>query len=238
MSEAITKTTAPRRGREVSKSDTAHTDAGLINLCDEFLAIDEEHARQRKAAEGGARERLCERTAARSRELLRTIFATPATTPQSLGAKAKIASKLVSRDNYGVPLDRDCPLNSLATDILAQAAKAQEPDGELLAAAADFHRMRAEDKAFWNVTEDDPGNKHADAFNQPDGLWTRIGYAIQRVSDLSAATPEGLRAKASVLEEIIRQEHRAQLEADCEDGGIMKSPRSIILLTMWPSSVV
>jgi hypothetical protein len=81
--------------------------------------------------------------------------------------------------------------------------------------------MRVEDKAFWKATKDDPGNKHADASNAPDGLWTRIGVAIQRVSNLIAATPEGLRAKASVLEEIIRQEHRRQLEEGCEDEEIM-----------------
>jgi hypothetical protein len=59
----------------------------------------------------------------------------------------------------------------------------------LLAAAGDFHRMRAEDKAFWKVTKDDPGNKHADAFNQPDGLWTRIGGAVQRVSNRGQPRP-------------------------------------------------
>jgi hypothetical protein len=97
----------------------------------------------------------------------------------------------------------------------------QESDGELLAAAADFHRMRAEDKAFWKVTKDDPGNKHADAFNAPDGLWVRTSGAVQRVSDLAAATPEELRAKASVLEDLIREHHGRQLEEGCEDEEIM-----------------
>jgi hypothetical protein len=205
---------------EAVQKDTPSRDAWLINLCDEFLAIDEEHTRLRKAAEGGARERFCGRTAARSRELLSAIFGGHAK-PLGLAAKAKIASKLVSRDVGGQPDERDRPLDSLATDILALAAKDQGPDGELLAAAVDFHRMRAEDKAFWEVTKDDPGNKHADAFNQPDGLWVRISGAVQRVSNFAATTPEGLVAKASVLEEIIRQEHRAQLEADCEDEEIM-----------------
>ncbi len=107
------------------------------------------------------------------------------------------------------------------TAVSAQTKRDQHPDRELLAAAGDFHRMRAEDKAFWKVTKDDPGNKHADAFNQPDGLWTRIGGAVQRVSNLPAVTPEGLRAKATVLEEMIRQQHSTQLEEGCEDEEIM-----------------
>ena len=96
----------------------------------------------------------------------------------------------------------------------------QGPDAELLAAAGDFHRMRAEDKAFWKATKDDPEDKYANAFNQPDGLWVRISGAVQRVSDLPAVTSEGLRAKATVLEAVIRQEHRAQLEEGCEDEEI------------------
>ena len=105
--------------------------------------------------------------------------------------------------------------------VSAQTERDQHPDRELLAAAGDFHRMRAEDKAFWKVTKVDPGNKHADAFNLPDGLWTRIGGAVQRVSNLPATTPEGLRAKATVLEEMIRQQHSPQLEEGCEDEEIM-----------------
>jgi hypothetical protein len=105
--------------------------------------------------------------------------------------------------------------------VSAQTVRDQHPDRELLRGAGDFHRMRAEDIAFWKVTKDDPGNKHADAFNQPDGLWTRIGGAVQRVSDLPAVTPEGLRAKATVLEEMIRQQHSTQLEEGCEDEEIM-----------------
>ena len=81
--------------------------------------------------------------------------------------------------------------------------KGSTPGRELLAAAGHFHRMRAEDKAFWKVTKDDPGNKHADAFNQPDGLLTRIGGAVQRVS------------------EMIRQQHSTQLEEGCEDEEIV-----------------
>jgi hypothetical protein len=71
------------------------------------------------------------------------------------------------------------------------------------------------------VTREDPGNKHADAFNRPDGLWIRIGGAVQRVADLPATTSEGLRAKATVLEEMIRQQHSTQLEEGCEDEEIM-----------------
>jgi hypothetical protein len=84
-------------------------------------------------------------------------------------------------------------MKTAQTAVSAQTERDQHPDRELLAAAGNFHRMRAEDKAFWKVTKDDPGNKHADAFNQPDGLWTRIGGAVQRVSNLPAVTPEGLR---------------------------------------------
>jgi hypothetical protein len=102
---------------------------------------------------------------------------------------------------------REAANETTKTAVSAQTERDQHPDRELLAAAGDFHRMRAEDKAFWKVTKVDPGNKHADAFNLPDGLWTRIGGAVQRVSNLPATTPEGLRAKATVLEEMIRQQH-------------------------------
>jgi hypothetical protein len=129
MSEAITKTTPTRRRRGVSKSDSAHADAWLVELCEEFTAIDEERARvglHGHAVPGSrddlAYERLCNRTARRVAALFSTIFATPATTPQGLAAKAKIAAKLVSRNNNGEPFYRDRPLNSLAADILSQAA--------------------------------------------------------------------------------------------------------------------
>jgi hypothetical protein len=38
--------------------------------------------------------------------------------------------------------------------VSAQTVRDQHPDRELLRGAGDFHRMRAEDKAFWKVTKD------------------------------------------------------------------------------------
>jgi hypothetical protein len=125
-----------------------------------------------------------------------------------LVAKAKIAAKLVSRNNNGEPFYRDRPLNSLATDILAQAPEAQG-DADLLAAAAAFHKLTAEDVAYWKAIgeEDDRDNKHWNACNADGGLWTRLYAATRRACELPAKTPEGLRAKASVVQALIIEHH-------------------------------
>ena len=99
----------------------------------------------------------------------------------------------------------------------AGVAKAEELDGELLQAAADFHRLRAQDKAFWKTLSDDPGNVIWDQHNAPDGRWTRIDEAADRVAELPAKTPEGLRAKATVVEALMIEHHGEQLEEGCED---------------------
>jgi hypothetical protein len=218
MSEAITKTTPTRRRRGVSNSDIARADAWLIGLCEEFMAIDEEDDRLWQSSEK-ARERLRARTAARSLELLNTIFVTPATAPLGLVAKAKIAAKLVSRDNTGQPFYRDRPLNSLATDILTQAPEAQG-DGELLAAAAAFHKFTAEDVAYWKAIgeEDDRDNKHWNAWNADGGLWTRLYAATRRTCELPAKTPEGLRAKAGVVEALIIEHHGPEERGDWDEA--------------------
>jgi hypothetical protein len=224
MSEAALKPTPTRRRRGVSKSDSAsaHGDAWLISLCDEYAAIEEEHARlwrsgeemKPESPEAVALERLCDRTAERSRELLSTILATPATTPQGLTSKARIASKLVSRESNGEPFWRDRPLNSVVTDILAQAAKAQELDGELLAAAADFHKFTAEDRAFWEAVGVEADQDNRNACNAEDGIWTRLFAATGRVRDLPAKTLAGFRAKASVVEALIIEQNGPEERGD------------------------
>jgi hypothetical protein len=94
------------------------------------------------------------------------------------------------------------------------AAQSQELDGELLAAAAAFHKLTAVDVAYWKAIgeEDDRDNKHWNACNAEDGLWTRLYAATTSVRDLPAKTPEGLRAKATVVEALIIENHSAETD--------------------------
>jgi hypothetical protein len=89
--------------------------------------------------------------------------------------------------------------------------KPSEADAELLATAASYHRMFAEDIAFWETAGDDPGNKMADAQNEPDGRWTLMSNAVDRVAELPATTCAGIKAKASVLDVLIREQHKLRL---------------------------
>jgi hypothetical protein len=90
---------------------------------------------------------------------------------------------------------------------MSAAVKAPEADAELLAAAADFHKLTAEDVAFWNSVEQDLDNKHWDACNAEGGLWTRLYAATDRVIELSAMTLDGMRAKASVVKALIIEQN-------------------------------
>lgn len=78
----------------------------------------------------------------------------------------------------------------------AGQAKAAELDGELLALEAEFHRHSAEaDKQFHLSTRcDDPAEQAAEA------AMKRAGHAWDRMAELPARTPEGLRAKATAIE--------------------------------------
>jgi hypothetical protein len=105
---------------------------------------------------------------------------------------------------------------------MSAAVKAPEADAELLETAASYHRMREEDRAFWASVreEDDADNKMWDAHNAPDGLWTRINNTVDRVAELPASTPAGRKAKASVLDDLIREQHSSQIEANCTDQDV------------------
>ena len=118
---------------------------------------------------------------------------------------------------------RDAAAGGLAMLVLAAAAagsaKAAELDGELLQAAADFHRLRAADKAAWAAL---PGDKTLederwDWCNSEEGDWTLVDAACERVRQLPARTPEGLRAKAGVAQALLFEHHKPAIEEGCED---------------------
>jgi hypothetical protein len=104
--------------------------------------------------------------------------------------------------------------------VLAAAAagadKARELDGELLQAAADFHRLRAKDLAAWSALPADKALEHArwDWCNSDEGDWTLTDAACERVQQLPARTPEGIRAKARVAQTLLLEHHGPLIEED------------------------
>jgi hypothetical protein len=124
------------------------------------------------------------------------------------------------------PSRRDIAAGGIAMLVLAAAAagvdKAEELDGELLQAAADFHRLRAKDKAAWATLPRDAAVERArwDWCNSEEGDWTLTDAATRRVSDLPARTPEGLRAKARVAQALLLEHHGSLIEEDAADEEI------------------
>ncbi len=102
--------------------------------------------------------------------------------------------------------------------------KAQELDGQLIGAAADFHRLRAESKAFWSGSEALGREAEERMWDDCDaGLWRLTDGAMALVAKLPARTPEGLRAKASVAQALFLEHHGGQIEEGCEDEEIKVS---------------
>jgi hypothetical protein len=101
----------------------------------------------------------------------------------------------------------------------AGSAKAQELDGELLQAAADFHRLRAKDRAAWSALPNIKAWEEArwDWCNSEEGDWTLIDAAIDRIKELPARTPEGVRAKAGVAQALLFENNKPSIEEGCED---------------------
>jgi hypothetical protein len=119
---------------------------------------------------------------------------------------------------------RDAASGGIAMLVLAAtaagSAQAAELDGELLSSAAEWRRLVAQDKATWRSLEDEEtaaGQAYWDEAAASGGIWDRIHDAAERVMARPATTPEGIRAKASVLQQMLR-EH--QIEEGCANEEI------------------
>ena len=131
-------------------------DAWLISLCGEPMQIDNEMDRLSEAAGDGipgspelaTSVRFDQQVRDRRNELISSIYATSVTTLEGLARESRSRPQAGQNDPSNQPAYEYQAGHSLATYILAQAAKAQEPDSELPEVASDFHRMRVEDKAF------------------------------------------------------------------------------------------
>ena len=92
---------------------------------------------------------------------------------------------------------RDAAAGRLAMLVLAAAAagsaKAEELDGELLQAAADFYRLGAEDRAAWAALPNIKAWEEArwDWCNSEEGAWTLIDAARDRVASFRRARQRG-----------------------------------------------
>jgi hypothetical protein len=95
---------------------------------------------------------------------------------------------------------RDAAAGGLAMLVLAAAAagqaKAQELDGELLAISQEFHENRIEIDAIWDDEMPEDGTPEA---RRSSILIDRYEEIRERLAELPARTPEGIRAKARVI---------------------------------------
>jgi hypothetical protein len=107
------------------------------------------------------------------------------------------------------------PEEQRAKATAAGRKEAAELDGELIASADEYHRLVAQDRAARaNVRNEgvEAEQNYCDEAEAESGIWNRINDATDRVIMLPAATPEGLRAKASVLEQMMVEQHGEQID--------------------------
>jgi hypothetical protein len=89
------------------------------------------------------------------------------------------------------------------------------PDGALLSSAAEYNRLFDQDKAAWDSLEEaDRAAEEAygDEADAVGGVWQRMHEDAGRVITLPATTPEGIRAKASVLKRMLLEHYELELE--------------------------
>jgi hypothetical protein len=103
---------------------------------------------------------------------------------------------------------------------------AAELDAELLSSAAEYNRLKDQDRETWGILrneDDDVGQAYWDEAAAEGGIWDRTDGAAKQVIALPAATPEGIHAKASVLKRMLTQFHQEQINEGCAEEEIALS---------------